>query len=181
MKRIYAIVSALAVICITQVACTSSVQTADEEEDVKAALTTFVRAFENGDLDVMEASFAENSSTFPRAIMSNDVTSPIRASEYRRVKGLDPQMRQLIAGWREGPVALVTEQGYKISEAARSLDVGANLIGGWRRQFEDEASGMRLSGEEREELKRLRKEVRQLRMEKEILKKASQYFAKEMK
>ena len=28
MKRIYAIVSALAVICITQVACTSSVQTA---------------------------------------------------------------------------------------------------------------------------------------------------------
>jgi len=78
-------------------------------------------------------------------------------------------------------VALVTEQGYKISEAARSLDVGANLIGGWRRQFKDEASGMQLSGEEREELKRLRKEVRQLRMEKEILKKASQYFAKEMK
>lgn len=77
-------------------------------------------------------------------------------------------------------MALVTEQGYKISEAARSLDVGANLIGGWRRQFKDEASGMQLSGEEREELKRLRKEVRQLRMEKEILKKASQYFAKEM-
>ena len=78
-------------------------------------------------------------------------------------------------------VALVTEQGYKISEAARSLDVGANLIGRWRREFEEEASGARLSGDEKEELKRLRKEVRQLRMEKEILKKASQYFAKEMK
>ena len=60
-------------------------------------------------------------------------------------------------------------------------DVGANLIGRWRRQFEEEASGVRLSGDEREELKRLRKEVRQLRMEKEILKKASQFFAKEMK
>jgi transposase len=78
-------------------------------------------------------------------------------------------------------VALVTEQGYKISEAARSLGVGANLIGRWRRQFADEASGTGLSAAEREELARLRKEVRQLRMEKEILKKASQYFAKEMK
>ena len=36
---------------------------------------------------------------------------------------------------------LVTEQGYKISEAARSLDIGANLLGRWRRQFEEEASG----------------------------------------
>ena len=81
--------------------------------------------------------------------------------------------------FKRDAVALVTEQGYKISEAARSLDVGANLIGGWRRQFKDEASGMQLSGEEREELKRLRKEVRQLRMEKEILKKATAFFAKE--
>ena len=78
-------------------------------------------------------------------------------------------------------VALVTEQGYKISEAARSLDIGANLLGRWRRQFEEEASGVRLTADEKEELKRLRKEVRNLRMEKEILKKASQYFAKEMK
>ena len=74
--------------------------------------------------------------------------------------------------FKRDAVALVTEQGYKISEAARSLDVGANLIGRWRRQFEEEASGVRLSGDEREELKRLRKEVRQLRMEKEIFKKS---------
>ncbi len=83
--------------------------------------------------------------------------------------------------FKRDAVALVTQQGYKISEAARSLDIGANLIGRWRREFEDEVSGVRLSGEERDELKRLRKENRQLRMEKEILKKASQYFAKEMK
>ena len=78
-------------------------------------------------------------------------------------------------------MSLVTEQGYKISEVARSLDIGANLLGRWRRQFEEEASGARLTIDEKEELKRLRKEVRQLRMEKDILKKASQYFAKEMK
>ena len=77
-------------------------------------------------------------------------------------------------------VALVNEQGYTIAEASRSLGVGANLIGRWRRQFAEEAAGTRLGADEREELKRLRKEVRQLRMEKEILKKASQYFAKEM-
>jgi transposase len=38
-------------------------------------------------------------------------------------------------------VALVTEQGYKIAEAARSLDIGANLLGRWRRQIEEEARG----------------------------------------
>ncbi len=65
--------------------------------------------------------------------------------------------------FKRDAVALVTEQGYKISEAARSLDVGANLIRRWRRQFEEEASGVRLSGDEREELKRLGKEDRQLR------------------
>ncbi len=78
-------------------------------------------------------------------------------------------------------VALVTEQGYSQAEAARSLGVGANLIGRWKREYEDEASVKGLGQDEREELKRLRRENRELRMEKEILKKASAYFAKEMK
>jgi transposase len=78
-------------------------------------------------------------------------------------------------------VALVTERGYKTTEAARSLGIGDNLIRRWKREFEEEASGTRLGADELEELKRLRKENRLLRMEKEILKKASQYFAKEMK
>mgnify|MGYP001552085825 FL=1 len=78
-------------------------------------------------------------------------------------------------------MALVTEQGYKPTEAARSLGIGDNLIRLWKREFEEEASGAQLGADEREELKRLRKEVRMLRMEKEILKKASAYFAKEMK
>ena len=60
------------------------------------------------------------------------------------------------------------------------MDIGANLLRRWRRQLEEEASGARLSMDEREELQRLRQAVRSLRLEKEILKKASQYFAKEM-
>ena len=89
--------------------------------------------------------------------------------------------RKYTDDFKRDAVTLVTEQGYKVTEAARSLDIGANLLGRWKREFEEMSSGTRLSVDEREELKRLRKEVRNLRMEKEILKKASQYFAKEMK
>jgi transposase len=75
----------------------------------------------------------------------------------------------------------VTEQGYKVAEAARSLDINDNQLRRWRQELTEEASSSDLTADEREELKRLRKEVRNLRMEKEILKKASAYFAKEMK
>ena len=78
-------------------------------------------------------------------------------------------------------VALVTEQDYKLAEAARSVGVNGNLLSKWRDRFAEEATGTRLTGDEREELKELRKENRLLKMEKEILKKASQYFAKEMR
>jgi transposase len=83
--------------------------------------------------------------------------------------------------FKRDAVALVTEQGYSVAEAARSLDVGANLLGRWKRQHEEQVGGEVLNLDEREELKQLRKENRLLRMEKDILKKASQYFAKEMK
>jgi len=65
-------------------------------------------------------------------------------------------------------VALVTEQGYKLSEAARSVGVNANLLSKWRDRFAEEAAGTRLTGDEREELKELRKAVRLLKMEKDI-------------
>ncbi len=83
--------------------------------------------------------------------------------------------------FKRDAVALVTEQGDKTPEAALSLGINDNLLRKWRQRFEEEASGARLNADEREELKRRRKENRLLRMEQEILKKASQYFAKEMK
>jgi transposase len=89
--------------------------------------------------------------------------------------------RRYTEDFKREAVALVTEQGYSVAEAARSLDVGENQIRRWRQKFEQESAQGELSSTEREELERLRKEIRQLRMEKEILKKASAYFAKEMK
>ncbi len=93
----------------------------------------------------------------------------------------NPVRRTYTEAFKGEAVALITEQGYKLSEAARSVDVNANLLSKWRDRFGEEAAGTRLTGDERDELKQLRKEVRLLKMEKEILKKASQYFAKEMR
>ena len=83
--------------------------------------------------------------------------------------------------FKEEAVALVLEQGYSVPEAAKSLGIATNMLYRWKQQIEDQASGKALSEDERDELKRLRKEVKNLRMEKEILKKASAFFAKEMK
>ena len=83
--------------------------------------------------------------------------------------------------FKEETVALVTEQGYSVIEAVSAVGVRLSQIYNWKKRIGDETSGIRLTGEEREELLRLRKEVKKLKSEKEILKKASAYFAKEMK
>ena len=82
--------------------------------------------------------------------------------------------------FKKEAIALVTEQGYSVAEAARSLGLNANLLYKWKDQQEAQASGAALSADEREELKTLRAENKRLRMEKDILKKASAFFAREM-
>ena len=82
-------------------------------------------------------------------------------------------------------VSLVTEQNYKIAEAARSLDISPNMLGRWLKEQESEgAHAFRGNGKltpEQEEIRRLREENKRLKMEKEILKKATDFFAKETK
>lgn len=46
--------------------------------------------------------------------------------------------RSYTEDFKRDAVALVTEQGYKVSEAARSLDIGENLVRRWRREFAEE-------------------------------------------
>ena len=76
---------------------------------------------------------------------------------------------------------MVREQGYSAAEAAKSLGVATSLIYRWKDQQEQVLQGQGLADDEKVELQRLRKENKELRMEKEILKKASAFFAKEMK
>jgi len=77
-------------------------------------------------------------------------------------------------------VKLVNEQGYSIPDAARSLGVDPNCVRGWIDKFASEPD-LAPSGEGAmaAELRRLRKENARLLMEREILKKAAQFFAKE--
>ena len=89
--------------------------------------------------------------------------------------------KQYSKEYKEEAVALVPEQGYSVPEVAKSLGIASNILFRWKSKIESQPEGTSLSVDEREELKRLRKEVKNLRMEKEILKKASAFFAKEMK
>lgn len=83
--------------------------------------------------------------------------------------------------FKEEAVALVTEQGYSVPKAAEAVGVSAGVLYKWKDAQEASRAGNTLSEDERLELQRLRKENRELKMEKEILKKASAFFAKEMK
>ena len=89
--------------------------------------------------------------------------------------------KQYTPEFKQEAVNLVLEQGYTVPEAAKSLGVSTTLLYKWKDKIEAERGGKDLSKDEREELLQLRKENRTLRMEKEILKKASAFFAKEMK
>ncbi|MBT7046946.1 MAG: IS3 family transposase [Gammaproteobacteria bacterium] len=79
--------------------------------------------------------------------------------------------KQYSKEYKEEAVALVREQGYSVPEAAKSLGIASNILYRWKQHIEEQQQGKSLAEDEREELKRLRKEVKNLRMEKEIFKK----------
>ena len=90
--------------------------------------------------------------------------------------------RKFTNEFKEEAVKLVLEEGYPISEAARNLGIHANLLGRWKREYEDggkDGSDPGSSVAMKAELNRLRKENKRLKMEREILKKAAAFFAKE--
>ena len=80
-------------------------------------------------------------------------------------------------------VKLVTEQGFNVSEAARNLGIHHSSLRRWKRQLVSDGNqafpGKGNLSAEKQELDRLRKENKRLRMEREILKKATAFFAKE--
>ena len=77
--------------------------------------------------------------------------------------------KQYSKEYKEEAVALVREQGYSVPEAAKSLGLASNMLYRWKERIESQLEGKSLTIDEQEELKRLRKENKNLRMEKEIL------------
>ena len=82
--------------------------------------------------------------------------------------------------FRREAVALYRRSGRPLREIAHDLGVSSESLRIWVKQVAvDTGEQPGLSTEEREELRRLRREVRVLREEREILKKAAAFFAKE--
>ena len=89
--------------------------------------------------------------------------------------------RQFTEEFRAGAVRLVVDEGKTVGAVARELDLTPSSLAKWVSQARaDRSQGKTgLTSAEREELARLRKEVRILAEEREILKKATAFFAKQ--
>lgn len=82
--------------------------------------------------------------------------------------------------FKEGAVKLVADQGYKISEAARNLGVHTTQLRRWLQSSSMATESVMTSVSQLQaEVKLLKRENERLRMEREILKKAAAFFAKE--
>jgi transposase-like protein len=85
--------------------------------------------------------------------------------------------------FRAEAVALVRRSGKSIAEVGADLGVSGESLRKWVQQAKidaGEGSPGALTTEEHEELRHLRREVKTLQMEREILRKAAAFFAKEM-
>jgi transposase len=82
-------------------------------------------------------------------------------------------------------ISLVVDQHLSVAEVARRLGISETLLYKWKHQFatqgEQAFPGKGQQTAQEAELARLRREVEQLRMERDILKKATAFFAKECK
>jgi len=75
-------------------------------------------------------------------------------------------------------VRLVVDQGVPPGQAASDLGIGRSTLEKWLRKYRESDQSEELSLNEREELRRLRKENHRLKMERDILKKATAFFSR---
>jgi transposase len=82
--------------------------------------------------------------------------------------------------FKEEAIRLMRSSEKPLAQISRELDVSEQTLRNWRKQEEiDEGEREGLTTDEREELGRLKKRVRVLEQEKEVLRKATAFFARE--
>ena len=97
-------------------------------------------------------------------------------------KVTSPRCRRFSEEFKRDAVRLVVEEGYTIRAAAAAVGVSEQSLRTWHAKFAPvpEPCGENATSQQlREENKRLRKQLRKAELEREILKKATAYFAKE--
>jgi transposase len=83
--------------------------------------------------------------------------------------------------FKQDAVKLVTEKGYSREQAAKSLGISVSAMASWTKAETGTAEKPTVSLSDQQELVKLRNQIKQLEMEREILKKAMVFFAKEVK
>jgi len=91
--------------------------------------------------------------------------------------------RRFTAEFKQEAVRLVRSRGVSIAQAARELNVHENVLRKWLHAVDDDAEhpfpGVGQQKPQDAEIARLRREVARLKMERDILKKATAFFARE--
>lgn len=87
--------------------------------------------------------------------------------------------------FKDDAIKLVINQGYSSTEVGRRLGINSSNVSRWVREYQRDREEIGKSGmthrELEAEIRELKKENRRLQMEREILKKAAAFFAKESK
>jgi transposase len=96
---------------------------------------------------------------------------------------MERQRKKYAREFKLEAVRLLASQDMTIAQASRDLGINPNLLGRWKKEFQSDDSqafpGKGHLKPEEEELRRLRRENALLRQERDILKKAAAFFAKE--
>jgi transposase len=100
------------------------------------------------------------------------------------MEGKSKRSKRYSSEFKLDAINLVLKEGYSVPKAAKSLGISDKVLYHWKKQH---AEGRIQVGHKRavatseeQELKKLKEELRQVKMENEILKKASAYFAKHL-
>ncbi len=92
--------------------------------------------------------------------------------EKRKIRRFDKE-------FKISAVKMITEADQSVAEVARSLDITANVLYSWKKKYSGEGAKAFVGTGHLTELSALRKKLREVEMERDILKKAVGIFSKE--